>query len=160
PLATWHLNTQSFLNILEVARIEKVQKVFFPSSIAVFGKNIERYNVGQEVSLQPSTVYGISKSAGGNGSNYYYIRYGLDGGSVRYAGRIGYPSLLGGVTIDYAVEILHKAVQGTEVTCVLKPGPLLPIIDMDDVLSGTLKLMEAPAVKRTVRESYNLEGMI
>jgi len=159
PLATWHLNTQSFLNILEVARIEKVQKVFFPSSIAVFGKNIERYNVGQEVSLQPSTVYGISKTAGENWSNYYYIKYGLDVRSLRYPGVIGYQSLPGGGTTDYAVEIFHKAIQGKKFTCFLKADTVLPMIYMDDVLSATIKLMEAPAAKITVRTSYNLAGM-
>ena len=159
PIGTWHLNTNSFFHVLEAAREHGVRKIFFPSSIAVFGAHIDRRLVGQHVALQPTTAYGMSKAASEDWSNYYYTRYGLDVRSVRYPGVIGYQSLPGGGTTDYAVDIFHKAVLGEVFECFLREDTVLPMIYMDDAISGTLQLMEAEKEQLKVRTSYNLAGM-
>lgn len=159
PLQTWDINTKSFFNVLEAARLNKVSKVFFPSSIAVFGSNIDRELVAQGVNLLPTTSYGMSKAASEMWSNYYFQRYGLDVRSIRYPGVIGYQSMPGGGTTDYAVDIYHKAVLGEAFTCFLSADTVLPMIYMEDALTATLQLMEAPAAQLTVRTSYNLSGM-
>jgi threonine 3-dehydrogenase len=159
PLSTWDLNMKTFFNVLEVSRLNDVDKVFFPSSIAVFGNNIERFNTSQSVNLTPSTVYGISKVAGENWSKYYFERYGLDVRSLRYPGIIGYQSLPGGGTTDYAVEIFHKAINQESFECFLNSSTMLPMIYMDDAIRATIELMEVPSEKITVRTSYNLAGM-
>lgn len=156
PMSTWDINMQSFFNVLETARTFHVKKVFYPSSIAVFGTHAPKDNTPQWSPLDPTTVYGISKVAGENWAQYYFQRYGLDVRSVRYPGIISYQSLPGGGTTDYAVDIFHKAVHNEHFECFLKPDSRLPMIYMDDVLNGTLKLMEAPANKIKVRTSYNL----
>jgi threonine 3-dehydrogenase len=159
PLGTWDLNMKTLFNVLEVSRLHKVNKIFFPSSVAVFGNNIDKENTLQSSNLTPSTVYGISKAAGENWGNYYYEKYGLDVRSLRYPGVVGYQSLPGGGTTDYAVDIYHKAVNNEVFECFLKASTTLPMIYMDDAIRATIELMEADREKITVRTSYNLSGM-
>ena len=159
PLKTWDINMQTFFNVVEVSRLYKVTKVFFPSSIAVFGDNIQRENTPQTTNLTPSTVYGMSKVAGENWANYYFDRYGLDIRSIRYPGVIGYQSLPGGGTTDYAVDIFHKAVANENYESFLDAGTTLPMIYMEDAIRATIELMDAPKEAITVRTSYNLAGM-
>ncbi|PIA78481.1 NAD-dependent epimerase [Gaetbulibacter sp. 4G1] len=158
PLNTWDINMKTFFNVLEVSRLYNIKKVFFPSSIAVFGNNVERLNTPQSSNLTPTTVYGISKAAGENWGNYYYEKYGLDVRSLRYPGVIGYQSLPGGGTTDYAVDIFHKAVNNQKFECFLSASTVLPMIYMDDAIRATLELMEAPKERITVRTSYNIAG--
>ncbi len=159
PLKAWDINMRSLFNVLEVSRKKKLHKVYFPSSIAVFGREAASQNTPQYEVLIPETVYGISKVAGENWANYYYRRYGLDVRSIRYPGIIGYESLPGGGTTDYAVDIYHYAVQEKPFSCFLKADTPLPMLYMPDAIRGTLELMEAPAAKVKVRTSYNLSGM-
>ncbi|MFD0760936.1 NAD-dependent epimerase/dehydratase family protein [Lutibacter aestuarii] len=159
PLNTWDINMKTFFNVLEVARLHQVEKVFFPSSIAVFGNNIERINTPQSPNLTPSTVYGISKVAGENWAKYYFDKYGLDVRSIRYPGVIGHQSLPGGGTTDYAVDIFHKAVNNVNFECFLSAETTLPMIYMDDAIRATIELMEAPKNNIKVRTSYNIAGM-
>ena len=159
PLNTWDINMKTLFNVLEVSRLHNVEKVFFPSSIAVFGDNIERENTPQSPNLTPTTVYGISKVAGENWTNYYFERYGLDIRSIRYPGVVGYQSLPGGGTTDYAVDIFHKAVKEENFECFLNAETELPMIYMDDAIRATIELMDAPKESIKVRTSYNLAGM-
>ena len=159
PLPTWDINMKGLLNVLEVAKEKKIAKVFYPSSIAVFGPSTPRVNTPQFTVMQPSTVYGISKVAGELWCQYFTQRYGLDIRSVRYPGIIGYQSLPGGGTTDYAVDIYHKAVQGQAYECFLREDTRLPMLYMDDAIRGTLDLMDAPSEKISIRTSYNLSGM-
>ncbi|MCB0521748.1 MAG: NAD-dependent epimerase/dehydratase family protein [Lewinellaceae bacterium] len=159
PLKTWDINMSGLFNVLEVAREKRMAKVFFPSSIAVFGNDVPRYGTPQNAHLSPSTVYGMSKVAGELWSQYYFQRYGLDVRSVRYPGVVGYQSDPGGGTTDYAVEIYHYAVQEKPYQCFLKNNTPLPMIYMDDAIRGTLELMDASSDKVSVRTSYNLAGM-
>jgi len=159
PLNTWEINMKTFFNVLEVSRLHGIEKVFFPSSIAAFGDNIERENTPQSPNLTPTTVYGISKVAGENWANYYFERYGLDIRSVRYPGVIGYQSLPGGGTTDYAVDIFHKAVKNEDYESFLSAWTELPMIYMDDAIRATIELMDAPKENIKVRTSYNLAGM-
>ncbi|TLV00607.1 NAD-dependent epimerase/dehydratase family protein [Dyadobacter luticola] len=158
PLKTWHINMQTYFNVLEAARENQVSKVFYPSSIAVFGDNVDT-KAEQWSYLDPATVYGISKAAGENWSNYYFKRYGTDIRSLRYPGIISYQSMPGGGTTDYAVDIYHKAVKGEDFECFLKPETTLPMIYISDAMDATVRLMEAPAEKIAVRTGYNLAGM-
>lgn len=159
PLRTWDINMKSLFNVLEVARLNDVKKVFYPSSIAVFGKNINKSNTSQFANLTPTTVYGMSKASGENWANYYFEKYGLDVRSLRYPGVIGYQSLPGGGTTDYAVDIYHKAVKNEVFDCFLSPKTKLPMIFMDDAIRATIELMDAPKDAIKIRTSYNLEGM-
>ena len=159
PLPTWDVNMKGLLNVLEVAREKKIAKVFYPSSIAVFGLTTPRVNTPQFTVMEPTTVYGISKVSGELWSQYFYSRYGLDVRSVRYPGIIGYQSLPGGGTTDYAVDIYHKAVQHLPYECFLREDTRLPMLYMEDAIRGTLKLMDAPAEKIQIRTSYNLSAM-
>ncbi len=159
PLRTWDINMQGLFNVLEVARTFKLDKVFFPSSIAVFGKNTPKVGTPQHTVAEPETVYGMSKSAGENWCQYYCERYGLDIRSVRYPGIIGHGQKPGGGTTDYAVDIYHHAVQGKDYECFLKADTALPMLYMDDAIKGTIDLMEAPKEKIKVRTSYNLAAM-
>ncbi len=159
PLATWELNMKTMFNVFEVARLSKVSKVFFPSSIAVFGDAAPPDATPQSTYLNPSTVYGISKSAGENWAEYYFTRYGLDVRSLRYPGIIGHQSLPGGGTTDYAVDIYHKAVKGKNFTCFLNKDTVLPMIFMDDAIRATIELMDAPKENISLRASYNLASM-
>ena len=159
PLNTWDINMKTFFNVLEVSRLNNVDKVFFPSSIAVYGSDAPKINTPQDYVLKPLTVYGISKAASENWSKYYFDKYGLDVRSLRYPGVIGHQSLPGGGTTDYAVDIFHKAVKNEEFECFLEATTALPMIYMDDAIRATLELMEAPKKNITVRTSYNLSGM-
>jgi threonine 3-dehydrogenase len=159
PQRAWEINMRSLFNVLETARSQNMHKVYFPSSIAVFGREAHRENTPQHEVLIPETVYGISKVAGENWANYYFRRYGLDVRSLRYPGIIGYQSLPGGGTTDYAVDIYHYAVQNKPFTCFLRDNTPLPMLYMPDAIRATLELMEAPAEQLSVRTSYNLSGM-
>lgn len=159
PLSTWDINMKSLFNVLEVSRLTNIDKVFFPSSIAVFGNDAPKIQTPQDYVLAPSTVYGISKAAGENWAQYYYGRYGLDIRSIRYPGVIGYQSLPGGGTTDYAIDIFHKAVKNEFFECFLEPTAILPMIYMDDAIRATIELMEAPKESIRIRTSYNLSGM-
>ena len=159
PMWAWDVNMRSLFNVLEVSREQQLAKVYFPSSIAVFGLEAKPTMTPQYSVLIPATVYGISKVAGENWANYYYRRYGLDVRSLRYPGIIGYQSMPGGGTTDYAVDIYHYALQGKPYECFLRADTPLPMLYMPDAIRATLQLMEAPANAITVRTSYNLAGM-
>ncbi|MCU0346248.1 MAG: NAD-dependent epimerase/dehydratase family protein [Saprospiraceae bacterium] len=159
PLQTWDINMGGLFNVFEVARETGVQKVFFPSSIAVFGADIPKQMTPQNAVLKPTTVYGMSKASGELWSQYYFQKFGLDVRSLRYPGVIGWQSQPGGGTTDYAVEIYHYAVRGEDYTCFLSENTALPMIYMDDAIRATLELMDADASKIGERTSYNLAGM-
>lgn len=159
PNLAWHLNMQGLLNVLDIAREEKLHKVYWPSSIAVFGPSSPRQNCPQQTIIEPITVYGISKYAGEFWCNYFFHRYGVDVRSIRYPGLISYKSAPGGGTTDYAVEIYHEALEEKKYTCFLKEDTYLPMMYMPDAIRGTIELMEAPADKISVRTSYNLSSM-
>jgi nucleoside-diphosphate-sugar epimerase len=159
PNLAWNLNMQGLLNVLDIAREEKLHKVYWPSSIAVFGPTSPRENCPQHTIIEPITVYGISKYAGEFWCNYYHRRFGVDVRSLRYPGLISYKSAPGGGTTDYAVEIFHEARQTGHYTCFLKEDTFLPMMYMPDAIRATMELMEAPADKIKVRTSYNVSGM-
>lgn len=159
PLAAWDLNMQSLLNVLEAAKEGWIKRLFWPSSIAVFGPSTPRNSVPQDAPLDPTTVYGISKQAGEFWCRYYHEKYGVDVRSVRYPGLIGHRSVPGGGTTDYAVDIYHYAAKDEPYTCFLQADQALPMMYMDDAVRGTLELMGAPKSKITVRTSYNLGAM-
>lgn len=159
PNLAWHLNMQGLLNVLDIAREEKIHKVYWPSSIAVFGPSSPRQNCPQQTIIEPITVYGISKYAGEFWCNYYFNRYGVDVRSLRYPGLISYKSAPGGGTTDYAVEIYHDALESGRYECFLKEDTYLPMMYMPDAIRATIELMEAPAHKVSIRTSYNVSGM-
>ncbi len=158
PIKCWQVNVDGYLNILEACRKFDVQKVFYPSTIAVFGSDAQKIKAPQNSALNPSTVYGISKVSGEQWSAYYFNRYGMDVRSVRYPGVIGYQSLPGGGTTDYAVEIFHEALKHQSYDCFLSANTGLPMIYMEDVINATIQIMEAPKEDISIRTSYNLEG--
>lgn len=158
PLA-WSLNMQSLLNVLDIAKEEQLDKVYWPSSIAVFGPTSPKLNCPQQTIIEPTTVYGISKYAGEFWCNYFHQRYGVDVRSLRYPGLISYKSSPGGGTTDYAVEIFHAAMEKRSYTCFLEAGTRLPMMYMPDAIRATIELMEAPAAQIKVRTSYNVAGM-
>ncbi len=159
PNLAWHLNMQGLLNVLDIAREEKLHKVYWPSSIAVFGPTSPRIDCPQKTIIEPITVYGISKYAGEFWCNYYHQRYGVDVRSLRYPGLISYKSAPGGGTTDYAVEIYLEALESKKYTCFLREDTYLPMMYMPDAIRATLELMNAPADKISVRTSYNVAGM-
>ena len=159
PNLAWSLNMQSLLNVLDIAREEKLHKVYWPSSIAVFGPTSPRIDCPQQTVIEPVTVYGISKFAGEFWCNYYNHRYGLDVRSIRYPGLISYKSAPGGGTTDYAVEIFHEALEEKKYECFLEEDTYLPMMYMPDAIRATIELMEAPASKINIRTSYNISGM-
>jgi nucleoside-diphosphate-sugar epimerase len=159
PETAWKLNMESLLNTLEVAREENIQRVFWPSSIAVFGPDAPKQNCPQHAWSTPATVYGISKLSGEQWCHYYFKRYGVDIRSIRYPGLISYKTLPGGGTTDYAIEIFHAAIRGESYTCFLRGNTRLPMMYMDDAVRGTIELMEAPASRITVRTAYNIAGI-
>jgi nucleoside-diphosphate-sugar epimerase len=158
PQLAWDINMNGLFNVLEMAREHRL-KVFFPSSIAVFGSHSPRQLTPQETIIHPETIYGISKAAGENWCQYYHLKYGVDVRSLRFPGVIGYQSMPGGGTTDYAVEIFHSAVKEEKFNCFLKSDTRLPMIYMPDVIRATLELMQAPEDQVTVRTSYNLASM-
>lgn len=159
PNLAWHLNMQGLLNVLDIAREEKLSKVYWPSSIAVFGPTSPKVNCPQQTIIEPTTVYGISKYAGEFWCNYYFQRYGVDVRSIRYPGLISYKSAPGGGTTDYAVEIYLEALENKQYQCFLKEDTYLPMMYMPDAIRATIELMEAPAANIGVRHSYNVAGM-
>ena len=159
PNLAWSLNMQSLLNVLDIAREEKLHKVYWPSSIAVFGPTSPKQNCPQQTIIEPTTVYGISKYAGEFWCHYYHQRYGVDVRSLRYPGLISYKSAPGGGTTDYAVEIFHDALDEGKYTSFLKEDTYLPMMYMPDAIRATIELMEAPAKNISVRTSYNLAAM-
>jgi nucleoside-diphosphate-sugar epimerase len=159
PNLAWSLNMQSLLNVLDIAKEEKIHKVYWPSSIAVFGPTSPKKNCPQQTVIEPITVYGISKYAGEFWCNYYHQRWGLDVRSIRYPGLISYKSAPGGGTTDYAVEIFHEALEEKSYECFLEPDTYLPMMYMPDAIKATLELMEAPEEKIKIRTSYNIAGM-
>lgn len=159
PNLAWSLNMQSLLNLLDIAKEEKLHKVYWPSSIAVFGPTSPKKMCPQQTVIEPTTVYGISKYAGEFWCNYYFQRYGVDVRSLRYPGLISYKSAPGGGTTDYAVEIFHEALEENKYECFLKDDTYLPMMYMPDAIRATIELMEAPADKISVRTSYNLASM-
>ena len=159
PNLAWNLNMTGLLNVLDIAREENIRKVYWPSSIAVFGPTSPKQNCPQQTIIEPSTVYGISKYAGEFWCNYYHQRFGVDVRSIRYPGLISYKSAPGGGTTDYAVEIFHEALEEKKYECFLNEDTYLPMMYIADAIRGTIELMEAPADKISVRTSYNLSGM-
>jgi nucleoside-diphosphate-sugar epimerase len=159
PKFTWKVNMKGLENILDLAIEKQIHKVYWPSSIAVFGPNTPRHNTPQHTITDPNTVYGISKLTGERFCEYYATRYKLDVRSLRYPGLIGYKALPGGGTTDYAVDIYHKAAANTPFTCYLEPDAYLPMMYMPDALQATLDLMHAPASQISIRSSYNLSAM-
>jgi nucleoside-diphosphate-sugar epimerase len=159
PNLAWNLNMQSLLNVLDIAKEEKLTKVFWPSSIAVFGPTSPKKNCPQQTVIEPITVYGISKYAGEFWCNYYCHRYGVDVRSIRYPGLISYKSSPGGGTTDYAVEIFHDAIEDKKYTCYLQENTYLPMMYMPDAIRATIELMQADPQKLTIRTSYNISGM-
>ncbi len=159
PSRAWALNMNSLLNVLELAAAKKFDKLFWPSSIAVFGPTTPRVNTPQSTIMEPTTVYGISKLAGEGWCAYYHRKFGVDVRSIRYPGLISWKAEPGGGTTDYAVEIYHDALKKGAYECFVKEDTRLPMMYMDDAIEATLKLMEAPASRLTVRTSYNLGAM-
>ena len=159
PNLAWSLNMQSLLNVLDIAREEKLHKIYWPSSIAVFGPTSPTQNCPQQTVIEPVTVYGISKFAGEFWCNYYNRRYGIDVRSLRYPGLISYKSAPGGGTTDYAVEIFHEALEEKKYECFLREDTYLPMMYMPDAIRATIELMEADASKISIRTSYNISGM-
>lgn len=156
PKWAWNLNMTGLLNVLELAKEKQIKKVYWPSSIAVFGPTTPVDNTPQHTVMDPNTVYGISKQAGERWCEYYHEKYGVDVRSLRYPGLIGYKSLPGGGTTDYAVDIYHKALSGEHFTCFLDKGTYLPMMYMPDAIKATIDLMQAPAEQVKVRSSYNV----
>jgi nucleoside-diphosphate-sugar epimerase len=159
PNLAWNLNMQGLLNVLDIAREEKLYKVYWPSSIAVFGPTSPKQQCPQQTIIEPTTVYGISKYAGEFWCNYYHRRYGVDIRSLRYPGLISYKSAPGGGTTDYAIEIFHEALEEKKYECFLQEDTYLPMMYMPDAIRATIELMEAPANAISVRTAYNLSGM-
>jgi nucleoside-diphosphate-sugar epimerase len=159
PHLAWSLNMQSLLNVLEIAKDENIHKVYWPSSIAVFGPTSPKKDCPQQTIIEPTTVYGISKYAGEFWCNYFFHRYQVDVRSLRYPGLISYKSEPGGGTTDYAVEIFHAAIEENNYTCFLEEDTYLPMMYMPDAIRATVELMEADADKITIRTSYNISGM-
>ena len=159
PALAWHLNMQGLLNVLDIAREEKLQKVYWPSSIAVFGPSSPKEHCPQQTIIEPITVYGISKYAGEFWCNYFYQRWSVDVRSLRYPGLISYKSSPGGGTTDYAVEIFYEALEEKSYKCFLKEDTYLPMMYMPDAIRATIELMEAPKDRITIRTAYNISGM-
>ncbi len=159
PLFAWDINMKGLLYMLELAKDTGLKKVFWPSSIAVFGPTTPKVNTPQLTVAEPSTVYGISKLAGERWCEYYFNRYEVDVRSIRYPGLISYKTEAGGGTTDYAVEIFYDAIKEKKYECFLKEDAKLPMMFMDDAINSTIKLMETDASKITIRSSYNLGGI-
>ncbi|GGP01122.1 L-threonine 3-dehydrogenase [Cloacibacterium rupense] len=159
PLFAWKLNLEPLLHLCELAKDGYLKKIFWPSSIAVFGKGIPKNDVEQDVVLNPTTVYGISKLAGEKWCEYYFDKYGVDVRSIRYPGLISWKAPAGGGTTDYAVEIFYEAVEKGKYKSFIAENTAMPMLYMDDAISATIKLMEADKDALTVRSSYNLGGM-
>ena len=159
PMRAWNLNMNTLFNVLNLAKEKKIDKIFWPSSIAVFGPNTPKENTPQNTIMEPSTVYGISKQSGERWCEYYFNKFHVDVRSIRYPGLISWKTMPGGGTTDYAVEIYHKALSESSYMCFLKEDTKLPMMFMDDAIRATLQIMEAPESKIKERSSYNLAAM-
>jgi nucleoside-diphosphate-sugar epimerase len=159
PDFAWKLNMEGLFTILDLAKEGHIKKIFWPSSIAVFGPTTPADLTPQTTVMEPTTVYGISKQAGERWCEYYYNKFGVDVRSIRYPGLISYKSLPGGGTTDYAVDIFYKAKSEGKYTCFLKSDTGLPMMFMDDAIRATIELMNAPKNQIKVRSSYNLGGV-
>ena len=159
PMLAWNLNMNSLFNVLNLAKDKKINSIFWPSSIAVFGPNTPKKNTPQHTIMEPSTVYGISKQSGERWCNYYHHKYGVDVRSIRYPGLISWKTMPGGGTTDYAVEIYHKALSEGAYTCFLKEDTKLPMMFMDDAIRATMDIMKTDSVNVKERSSYNLAAM-
>ncbi len=159
PKFAWNLNMEGLFHALDAAKEGHIKKLYWPSSIAVFGPTTPRDNTPQYTVMEPNTIYGISKQAGERFCEYYHQKYGVDVRSIRYPGLIGYKSAPGGGTTDYAVHIYHEALKNKTYECFLNAGTSLPMMYMPDALRATIELMEAPAEKVKIRSSYNVSGV-
>ena len=159
PARAWNLNMNSLFNVLNLAKENKIEKVFWPSSIGVFGPSTPKQDTPQLSIMEPTTVYGISKQAGERWCAYYHQKYGVDVRSVRYPGLISWKTLPGGGTTDYAVDIYHKALAQGHYSCFLREDTRLPMMYMEDAIRATLELMQSDSNKLSVRSSYNLAAM-
>jgi len=158
PKLAWELNMNSLLHLLDLAKEGLYKKLFWPSSIAVFGPDSPKVDTPQNTTINPSTVYGISKRSGEFWCNYYFNKYGVDVRSIRYPGLISHATEPGGGTTDYSVAIIREAVSTRNYTCYLKSNTLLPMLFMPDAIKATLAIMDAPKESITIRTSYNLGG--
>lgn len=159
PMKGWGLNMNALFHVLNLAKDKKIDKVYWPSSIAVFGPNTPMENTPQKTLMDPTTVYGISKLAGERWCEYYHEKYGVDVRSIRYPGLISYKTPPGGGTTDYAIEIFHEALKSGKYTSFLGENTGLPMMYMDDAIRATIAIMEAPEENIKVRSSYNLAGV-
>lgn len=159
PMWAWDLNMKGLLNVLELARTQKLDKIFWPSSIAAFGPNTPAIDTPQTTVMDPTTIYGISKLAGERWCAWYHAKHGVDVRSLRYPGLISYKTPPGGGTTDYAIDIFHGALKAGRYSCFLEAGQALPMMYMPDALRATIELMEAPAEAIRQRGSYNLAGV-
>ena len=158
PMFAWKLNMESLFNILELAKEGHIKKIYWPSSIAVFGPTTPRLNTPQYTIVEPSTIYGISKQAGERWCEWYFKKYGVDTRSLRYPGLIGWKSAPGGGTTDYAVHIFHEALKTNSYECFLSENTVLPMMYMPDAIRATIEIMDAPSEKIKIRGAYNLAG--
>lgn len=158
PDFAWRLNMEGLFTILDLAKEGYLKRIFWPSSIAVFGPTTPQDKTPQQTIMEPSTVYGISKLAGENWCSYYHSKFGVDVRSIRYPGLISYKSPPGGGTTDYAVDIFYKAKSGQKFNCFLEKNTALPMMFMDDAIRATLELMDAESEQLTIRNSYNIAG--
>lgn len=159
PAFAWDLNMNSLFHVLNIAKEGEVKKIFWPSSIAVFGPTTPKQSTPQYTVMEPSTVYGISKQSGERWCEYYHNIYGVDVRSIRYPGLISWSTPPGGGTTDYAVDIYHKALSDGKYTCFLSEDTRLPMMYMDDAIRATIEIMKAPAEDVKIRSSYNLSAM-
>jgi nucleoside-diphosphate-sugar epimerase len=159
PAFAWDLNMNSLFHVLNLAKAKKIKKIFWPSSIAVFGLTTPKENTPQYTIMEPSTVYGISKQSGERWCEYYHNIFGVDVRSIRYPGLISYSSPPGGGTTDYAVDIFHKALADKKYECFLSSETKMPMMYMDDAIAATIQIMQAPAEQIKIRSSYNLAAM-
>ncbi|MCW5518269.1 NAD-dependent epimerase/dehydratase family protein [Aureitalea sp. L0-47] len=159
PMKAWNLNMTSLFNVLNLAKEGKIEKIFWPSSIAVFGPSTPKINTHQNTITEPSTVYGISKLTGERWCEYYHKKYGVDVRSLRYPGLISYKTAPGGGTTDYAVEIYHKAIKHKKYISFLDKGTVLPMMFMDDAINATIGIMEAKSEEVKIRSGYNLAAI-
>nr|WP_298995369.1 NAD-dependent epimerase/dehydratase family protein [uncultured Allomuricauda sp.] len=159
PMRAWNLNMNSLFNVLNLAKEGKINKIFWPSSIAVFGPNTPKQNTPQNTIMEPSTVYGISKQSGERWCEYYHKKFGVDVRSLRYPGLISWKTMPGGGTTDYAVDIYHEALNTGKYQCFLSEDTQLPMMYMEDAIRATITIMESDSDALSVRSSYNLGSM-
>jgi nucleoside-diphosphate-sugar epimerase len=159
PMEAWDLNMNSLFHVLNLAKGGLIKKIFWPSSIAVFGPTTPRINTPQHTICEPTTVYGITKQVGERWCEYYFEKYGVDVRSIRYPGIISYKAMPGGGTTDYAVEIYHEAIKNGTYECFLSEDTSLPMMFMEDAIKATTELMEAPMEHLSIRSSYNLSAI-